>query len=464
MVQRALSSSSSSSVWSASPNRSANKIPSLGFSGAGFLGVYHLGVWACFLEQGLILAPGEVTASASASTSTTVPTILSGVSAGSIVAAGIASGIHPDDGMNLILTVSQRTRGKTSKLMDVLTPRFSLIDQVEDLLRVEMKKALGGTDEANGYDDYDVDLLLRRTEGGSLRIGLMDRRQLSRVVTTYEVYVPEAYVYVNQFRNVEDVVAASVLSSFLPGLTGPLQGSNCPHNASVQRASRQLSQLMRAIPHAIRQEGSHQPVDILSHDHNDDDKDNNNGDDDNDDVPYTHFYDGGLAHLFPIVNDSTIIVSPFNGIFSNPCICPPMPTASNANSTSSNEQSVAREAKRFLDSIMEQFGRGTSNVVDQKENKGPHEAPPPQEPEKRSRTTNNRTSTALPSFPSTIRVSPVAELGLNLDNLETMRRMALSSDDATMEAYYEKGYTNAKHFLRENHLLTKFSSIRAVPQ
>ena len=40
------------------------------------------------------------------------------------MAAGIASGVHPDDGMNLILKISQRTREKTSKLMDVLTPRY----------------------------------------------------------------------------------------------------------------------------------------------------------------------------------------------------------------------------------------------------------------------------------------------------------------------------------------------------
>ncbi len=36
-----------------------SKISSIGFSGAGFLGVYHLGVAACLLKHGYLLNPME---------------------------------------------------------------------------------------------------------------------------------------------------------------------------------------------------------------------------------------------------------------------------------------------------------------------------------------------------------------------------------------------------------------------
>jgi len=106
--------------------------------------------------------------------------------------------------------------------LDALTPGFSLIDQVEGPFRDALAKAL---DNAVGIHDVDPHLFRRRVPDGSLRIGLTDRRGLwpiSSPVSSYRERFLDSYRYVDAYRNVEDVVAACMLSSYIPGLTGPL--------------------------------------------------------------------------------------------------------------------------------------------------------------------------------------------------------------------------------------------------
>lgn len=84
---------------------------SLSFSGAGFLGSYHAGVYAVCASY-LSLTLDDSSSNDFASTETLIPKglmsrgalhlkelTLLGSSAGSLVAAGIATGQHPDDMM-----------------------------------------------------------------------------------------------------------------------------------------------------------------------------------------------------------------------------------------------------------------------------------------------------------------------------------------------------------------------------
>ena len=96
-----LSSSSSSSY------NGTNKISSLSFSGAGFLGCYHLGAVECLMKHGLLWDP--------LSSDEKLP-ILTGVSAGALIIAGITVGVKPEDGMSVVLDIARNTREKTGIL------------------------------------------------------------------------------------------------------------------------------------------------------------------------------------------------------------------------------------------------------------------------------------------------------------------------------------------------------------
>ena len=88
-------------------------ISSLGFSGAGFLTCYHLGVAQCLLKQGVLLKQGERPSNNHATPR------LTGVSGGALTSAALVAGVDPDDGMQVILKVTNQTRQGT---LDALTP------------------------------------------------------------------------------------------------------------------------------------------------------------------------------------------------------------------------------------------------------------------------------------------------------------------------------------------------------
>ena len=190
---------------------------SFGFSGAGFLGCYHVGAAACLMRQGHLPRPADDRAASPR---------LTGVSAGSMIAAAVFAGVPPDpDGMEVVLEAARRARALARTRvwsLDVLTPGFSLIDAVEGPFRKALAQALGGyreIDEHTGevrFRDIDPELFARRFPEGSLRIGLTDPRAMWPAVA-------KAYRYVERYRDLEDVVACSMLSSYIPGVTGPLK-------------------------------------------------------------------------------------------------------------------------------------------------------------------------------------------------------------------------------------------------
>ena len=86
-------------------------IPSIGFSGAGFLGCYHVGVAACLHKHSILPDPINDN-----SYDTNKMPLLTGVSAGSMIASATLAGVNPEpDGMEVVLTAARRTRELQNK-------------------------------------------------------------------------------------------------------------------------------------------------------------------------------------------------------------------------------------------------------------------------------------------------------------------------------------------------------------
>ena len=96
----------------------AKAVPSFGFSGAGFLTCYHLGVAECLLKHGKLLAPGELPKD---DEGTHEAPIMTGVSGGALVATAVSLGIRPEDGMKATMAIAEHTR-KAGGLLDHLRP------------------------------------------------------------------------------------------------------------------------------------------------------------------------------------------------------------------------------------------------------------------------------------------------------------------------------------------------------
>lgn len=290
-----------------------------------------MGVAAALRKQGLLPHPDEESPAADA---TNGMPLLTGVSAGSMIAAAIVSGVDPEqDGMEVVLEATRRTRESNEKStipLDVLTPGFSLIDQVECPFREAMAKALGGyceKDEFNNTTIHDIDpqLFAKRFNNGSLRIGLTDRRELGFPIMN-------SYRYVDTFRDLEDVVAACMLSSYIPGGTGPLNVKDNlpdflgglqsrPKNELGTDASDRAGMRLKAMTELgmVKHGKSGTPV----QNNHVSDVDNES---ENDVVEPTYYWDGGLADMFPTFDNNTVIVSPLNGLYDpNPAICPKIP-------------------------------------------------------------------------------------------------------------------------------------------
>lgn len=311
-------------------------ISSIGFSGAGFLTCYHLGVADCLLHHGIISQNTDEKPSHQT---------LTGVSGGALVSAGVALGVSPKDGMNTVLRVTKTT--SLQGRLDAFTPGYSLIDQVEENFTNSLKNALGG-------NDYDVELLQHRLQNSRLRIGFTDRR----------VFPPfshntRAYFYMDTFRDVEDVVAACILSSYIPFVTGPAWGSLHTRNLAVKRAKDRIHEMVELgfckhgeTGQVVKPTTAYDPFQNRE-----------------------YFWDGGLVNVFPIVDEKTLIVTPICARFSpNPYISPAVENDS------------------------------------------------------------------LP----TLRVDPRSEVYLSSANLETLRRMTISSDSTVLEGRFSQGHDDAR--------------------
>ena len=240
------------------------RISSLGFSGAGFLASYHLGVVHAWQQQQLPDLP------------------VTGVSAGALVAASVAAGVP--DGMETVLAIAQQTR---QQARGVLQPGFSLVDVLETHVRQRWYATVDG----------DSDEFIRRLHRCGVRIGLTDRRIWPQ---------PQAEVWVHQFRDIDDVVAACILSSYVPGVTGPIRGSGDVRNNAVFRANQRLHDMVQAG--CVTTRGT-VPVD----------------------AGREVFWDGGLVNAFPTYDRDTVIVTPIAADFThnasiNPSIAQPSST------------------------------------------------------------------------------------------------------------------------------------------
>lgn len=252
------------------------KISSLGFSGAGFLASYHLGAVKCLQEQGVLAV----------SKGSLLP--LTGVSAGALVAASIAAGVNADDGMKSVLEIARKAR-EAGRLM-TLQPGFSLVDVMEVEVRERLNKAV----------ESDNEEFLRRIDyGRNLRIGLTDRQVFPPVGPN-----PRAMCYVDRYRDIDDVVAACVLSSYIPGVTGPTLGSKHERHHAILRAAQRLLEM---VQHGCVKKGlTGEPLQVseISSDLRE------------------LYWDGGLVNAFPVFDENTVIVTPIAADFVNESIDP----------------------------------------------------------------------------------------------------------------------------------------------
>jgi len=99
-------------------SRIGQRVSSFGFSGAGFLTCYHLGVAECLLQRGALNLFHEDPANDGRGHN---PVIVTGVSGGALVATAISIGIQPTDGMNIMIDVAEHAR-RSGGLLDHLKP------------------------------------------------------------------------------------------------------------------------------------------------------------------------------------------------------------------------------------------------------------------------------------------------------------------------------------------------------
>lgn len=369
-----------------------------------------------------------------------------------MIAAAALAGVNPEpDGMEVVLEASRRTRelrrrhgeeGKKSSpfainiptSFDVLTPGFSLIDQVEVPFRNALAKSFGGYCEWDRsrneptFHDIDPDLFARRIPSGKLRIGLTDRRGLwPPPLVPFSMQQRrqflEAYRYVDTYRNLEDIIACSMLSSYIPGITGPLNlkervpaimggllneeiigakntTEKTNRNDVSYRAGLRLNEMTRlsmvkhgktGIPTTVNE-----PYDV------------------NDDEP-TIYWDGGIADVFPTFDENTIVVAPVNGVFDpNPSICPQMP-----DDDSTSGSSVECDEDVASDTPKQSIPTASNNVAILQ-------------------------NFLRPLLPTTFRHCDKSQLGLNTKNLHAALQMLFSSDDDELYAKFREGYDDAQ--------------------
>lgn len=319
--------------------------------------------------------------------------------------------------MNLILSVAERTREKGGWL-DVLRPGFSLLDQLEDLVVKEMQLALGGSSTPG---DYDWELMKSRMDGGRLlRVGMMNARNLpSFDLSMIGKSQMESYVYVDQYRDLEDVVSSCILSSYIPFGTGPLRANQEESNTVVKKAHVKVMEMEQLgfIKHGI----TGNPIKSKAKD-----KDSN-ADNETKSIG-THdsgicYMDGGLVNNWPSINSDTIIVSPIIGSYSNPHISP--------SATNCSEDPSRNDVQEFLAKL----AKSNPLFLNLKSILVPH----------------------LNIHPPSVQISDSIRFDLTQENLESFFRMIKSSEDSVLEERFHQGYNDATLFLKDRGWLSKFN-------
>jgi hypothetical protein len=404
-----------------------SRLPSVGFSGAGFLGCYHLGVADCLVKHGILLGPIETTSPTDSSSSP----ILLGASAGAIVAASIYAGIRAEDGMNIVFEIRRRVKEQGGKL-DVLYPGISLVDHVWDLMFPAIQEAVGNDEER----------LLRRIGGSNrLRIALTCRSKYSsfsspwtpaalvpanlvlartqKIINKEASHISSAYCYVDSYRSIADVVSACILSSYIPGLTGPARGVDDSTHKAVRNATTTILQILQVG--AVKDGATGKPLSL-----SDVSAEDKTGNETTYEMPSTSrtepFWDGGLSCVWPTVDHSTIIVCPIRARYEpNPAIYPELQHNGTSNSCKSNIEEDAKDG--FFNGALERkikaiFAR--------------------------------RSDIITASFHG--KKVPIAS-----DNAETIGRMIFSSSEDILQERFYRGYDDATRFLKEQGMLKVYS-------
>jgi len=201
--------------------------------------------------------------------------ILLGSSAGSLISASIRCDVPPE--LTLDIASELAKQAHAAGPLTALTPGFSLIDALEPYFRTILA-------------DHGA------TDATAARIKNM-RVHLTQTTPLSSVFSYKAHAYLDKFPTLNHLIAACILSSYVPLGTGPLTPS--PGDAVTSSSTLLASTAM--------QHATHGPL-----------------------PPAPTYYDGGLAAMWPLVDAKTLIVSPVavKATKGNICICPPLdPTA-----------------------------------------------------------------------------------------------------------------------------------------
>lgn len=331
--------------------------------------------------------------------------LLIGSSAGSLISLAISAGVREEDCMNIVLNVAKASREQGGFVLDSLYPGFSLIDQVDKYLYDAVYQALQNGDEElfqrrithqepfSKSSNYNNDDALLKSKSSLLRIAL----------TQKHIYIKESklnpeksYRYVDSFRSIKDACAASILSSFIPIGTGPLKGAKDETNTSVKHAWTLMKEMVDvgAVKDGLTDQAVNRSDFFNMSTENENDKD--------DKLDEEVYWDGGLSNMWPVVDESTLVVSILNGNFHpNPYISPQIKNENENNENKNNDS-------------------------------------------------NN-------SFFSEISLNDRCQVGFNYQNLLAMKLCLRSTDESVYETEFKNGYQDANRFLKEHNLLRVFS-------
>eukprot|EP00966_Prymnesium_polylepis_P078878 1828215-Prymnesium_polylepis.1 len=254
---------------------------SFSFSGAGFLGAYHVGVATALQSAGLL--PDYY--SGTRKSSSAEPPMLLGASAGALTAGAVVAGaLSPTRSAEIMDLVTGLAVQARAQPLNALTPGFSLIDRLWPRL----------TEELEGAEKRNPDSFLQRIAAGDLRVSL------TTPGPSFLVRRERAHRVVDRFESCEHLTSALILSSFVPGVTGPL----IPAAGSAASRARQVLESAWGVMSCLEDDdaGSLDPVPPQA--------------------GQVAFIDGGLSEMWPRRDAATVIVSPLAVRASRGVICP----------------------------------------------------------------------------------------------------------------------------------------------
>ena len=186
--------------------------------------------------------------------------------------------------MDIVLDLASRARKMP---LNALTPGFSLIDGLEPSLRKVMEDA----------QERDPSAFARRLSSGRIRVTL---------TTPSPAFIAtgmKANRVVDDFESSEHLVAACILSSWVPAVTGPLRPAT---DSAVGRATQKMASAW-GVKRCQSDGPDLEPVAQLSSEEG-------------------SFIDGGLSAMWPMADQATVLVSPLAiraPHSTSQAICPP---------------------------------------------------------------------------------------------------------------------------------------------